>query len=642
MADYYPVLKRAISSLPSSSGEARRAVYEKARAALLKQLQSYDPPLSPAEITDQRLALEECIRRVESEVAGAAFGLPTTDPVAVRVRPPAPGSEPPREAKAEPKSEPKPEPRAEDTESRPVARAEPRPEPKPEPALAPPVATVPKPVPKPELRTPPPPPPPAADPEPAPDPKIGAGMSALARTLRQAETLGGASAQAVRQARDAIEEGPEEPGISEPPAAPKIEPAFSAAPTRPAPPAPKPAANAPGESAADAVPPPREVAVPRIEIGGPRPQSAGPVRPLKPKPVAASRRVPLRAVGTVAVVLLFAASGALVYTQRDRLFGGSTTAQIPAAGTAGDAQPDDGLEPKILDRLPQEGDATPVAPDAKPVSTERVTPPVDVAEAPPAPAAPDGGAVPAEPAPDQPGTGTEEPPAAAVTEPALPPATDTAPVPVEPAPGVPTETVPATPTPPAEAAGAPQSGEPVVLVAQRAILYEEPIPGSDGARVDGQVLWTYVNEPVLPGEPAVPQIRATIEVPDRGIKLSMSLRKNSDAALPASHIIELKFDLPADFAGRGIDTTPGLILKQTEDARGDPLIGAVAKVSDNLFWLALSGAGQDSTRNLALLRERQWVDVPIRYTNRRRAILTFEKGAPGDDAFAKAFQAWGS
>jgi hypothetical protein len=72
MADYYPVLKRAISSLPSSSGDARRIVYDKARAALLKQLQSYDPPLSPSDVTEQRMALEECIRRIRIRPAGRA------------------------------------------------------------------------------------------------------------------------------------------------------------------------------------------------------------------------------------------------------------------------------------------------------------------------------------------------------------------------------------------------------------------------------------------------------------------------------------------------------------------------------------------------------------------------------------------
>ena len=40
MADYHAILKRAISALPTPNGEARRAVYEKARTALLNQLKS--------------------------------------------------------------------------------------------------------------------------------------------------------------------------------------------------------------------------------------------------------------------------------------------------------------------------------------------------------------------------------------------------------------------------------------------------------------------------------------------------------------------------------------------------------------------------------------------------------------------------
>ena len=56
--------------LPENTGGARRGVYEKARKAIVRQLEGFDPPLSPSEITRQRLSLEECIRRVEAE-AGA-------------------------------------------------------------------------------------------------------------------------------------------------------------------------------------------------------------------------------------------------------------------------------------------------------------------------------------------------------------------------------------------------------------------------------------------------------------------------------------------------------------------------------------------------------------------------------------------
>src|SRR5882724_7334389 len=73
MADYYPLIARAIAGLdPSAPGESRRALYERARAALIAQLRSVQPPLSESEITRERLSLEEAVKTVESEAAQRA------------------------------------------------------------------------------------------------------------------------------------------------------------------------------------------------------------------------------------------------------------------------------------------------------------------------------------------------------------------------------------------------------------------------------------------------------------------------------------------------------------------------------------------------------------------------------------------
>ena len=67
MTDYYPLIARAVEVLDRSTGEARRAVYGRARDALVAQLRSNQPALLEAQITKERLALEEAIRKVEAE-----------------------------------------------------------------------------------------------------------------------------------------------------------------------------------------------------------------------------------------------------------------------------------------------------------------------------------------------------------------------------------------------------------------------------------------------------------------------------------------------------------------------------------------------------------------------------------------------
>lgn len=67
MADYKELLRRGLDALPENIGPARRAMYEKARAALVGQLRAINPPLPARDITMHRLQLEDCIRQVEQE-----------------------------------------------------------------------------------------------------------------------------------------------------------------------------------------------------------------------------------------------------------------------------------------------------------------------------------------------------------------------------------------------------------------------------------------------------------------------------------------------------------------------------------------------------------------------------------------------
>lgn len=67
MADYYPLLARAIANLATNEIDIRQSIYARARDALDRQLKSLDPALSDADILKEKLALEDVVRRVEQE-----------------------------------------------------------------------------------------------------------------------------------------------------------------------------------------------------------------------------------------------------------------------------------------------------------------------------------------------------------------------------------------------------------------------------------------------------------------------------------------------------------------------------------------------------------------------------------------------
>jgi hypothetical protein len=544
MADYYPLIARAIAGLdPSAPGESRRALYERARAALISQLRSVQPPLSESEITRERLSLEEAVRKVESEAAqrardartggataggssrGDAFRRSTGTAApqsngqsagpAVRQRPSAPPPAPPPSRNDRPPLGQDPRPPRGDAPpaQRPQSPVPPQPQVSMQDPQLPPVRDR------------------AGPPSPPPPRRAGDNGNSQAPGVRgfrditaDADDLGRAAAQANRAARRTYANVP-----SPSPEFDRIEPDLDNRGGDFEPPLSYEDSMEEGER----YPPPATPA-PRARIGSDRSRGREPKR-------ARSRAVfPFKSAIAVGIVLILVGAAILwgksVVTTVSGLFKSQPAVEQPKDVS----QPL--TKPKIADRV------------------------------------------------GQPSPSTEQP---------------------------------------------------VAPVAQRVVLYDEDPSDPKGKQYVGSVVWR--TEPIKATGNAKPDIavRADIDIPDRKFKMTMSFRRNTDSSLPASHTAELTFILPPDFSGGGVANVPGILMKSNEQARGTPLAGLAVKVTDGFFLVGLSNVDADRSRNIQLLKERSWFDVPLVYANQRRAIIAIEKGAPGERAFNDAFAQWG-
>ena len=81
MADYYPLIARAVAGLPQNTNEARRALYGRARNALVAQLRGQTPTLSETTIIHERGALEDAICKAEAEAVLRSHELTRSDAI---------------------------------------------------------------------------------------------------------------------------------------------------------------------------------------------------------------------------------------------------------------------------------------------------------------------------------------------------------------------------------------------------------------------------------------------------------------------------------------------------------------------------------------------------------------------------------
>jgi hypothetical protein len=153
----------------------------------------------------------------------------------------------------------------------------------------------------------------------------------------------------------------------------------------------------------------------------------------------------------------------------------------------------------------------------------------------------------------------------------------------------------------------------------------------------GSTVWSTI--PPVPGQPARVAVKADADIPDLKMHATMTLRKNTDPTLQATHTIDLKFSFADGAPITGVkDVEPKM--RNLGSAASEALGSVKAKINDVYFLIALTKGDQDTARNLDLMQTRAWFDFPLLLNDNRIAKLVFEKSTKGEAMLAKAFEAW--
>jgi hypothetical protein len=172
-----------------------------------------------------------------------------------------------------------------------------------------------------------------------------------------------------------------------------------------------------------------------------------------------------------------------------------------------------------------------------------------------------------------------------------------------------------------------------------AVLINEVNTNPYGERHAGSVCWS-LEFIKAAGQPDKVIVHADVDIPDLAMKLAMDFSQNTDRSAAASHFVALTFEQPSNAAGGEVANVPGMLLKLSERSRGVPFAALATKTAKGSFLVGLSNREDDRRRNLQLLKERSWFDIPMVYASQRRGILAVEKGYRGEQVFREAMAQW--
>jgi hypothetical protein len=196
------------------------------------------------------------------------------------------------------------------------------------------------------------------------------------------------------------------------------------------------------------------------------------------------------------------------------------------------------------------------------------------------------------------------------------------------------------PTQPAQQQSAPIAEQAAYVAQRAAILIQAAVNDQQNVETHiGTTLWR-LEESRRPGANGSTAVRADVDILAVGAKFVLLIEKNNDATLRASHMMTLRFLPQAGATLPGVAEIGSPQMRNENSPAVEPLAGAQAKITDNIYIIALNADPSLVSRNVEMLKTLGWFDFPIRLADGRIAKITIEKGAPGEELLNRATKYW--
>ncbi|MGH6770360.1 MAG: hypothetical protein ACRECO_15205 [Xanthobacteraceae bacterium] len=179
----------------------------------------------------------------------------------------------------------------------------------------------------------------------------------------------------------------------------------------------------------------------------------------------------------------------------------------------------------------------------------------------------------------------------------------------------------------------------MAITSNRAILFDGDVTDVEKDQTVGVATWRTTVEPGRDTGALVSVLHLDAQIPQRKLLLKFSMQPEVPGGA-MSHLIHLRFVGPDGRPDEQIADIGGILTRTSSTQGRNSLAGSLIKVAPGVFLFGLDGHPGARELSLRQLKEMNWLDIPLTYSNGTRGVLAIEKDGTGGQTISGVLSKW--